>query len=415
MKDKLLALYVLTLLMFSPIISAFLFVSGQSAAQGQVQSMIFALTIVGWLFFIVGRFLSVGGGQFAFFRKYIGIFAIFAIFYLATRFVYTYSGVLSVLLNDTTPEEATTRNLTFFLRWASLSVTSFFIGAILVQKENVEKVSKLIPYFTIPLTVIIALATFNSGSFYFGQDENYGFTYQNISYYHASFMLYNSFYVFFYKSESRSDKVLRLLSFICLLLNIVYAFSAGGRGAAVLLAAASVYIIWYKMFKNGGNLIIKAFLVLSIGGALGIIASKMGVFESEGFYRVSHMIEIDAGGRSNLSDLAFQVIEDNYYMGSGLGSVWFTVGYPSHNIFQDLILELGIAGLVVFLVLIFKTYKILLKCAAIDSKYQFIIINSFNIVILLFSTYWISSQILWMTWGCSAAIAYSKKYHLEEL
>ena len=88
------------------------------------------------------------------------------------------------------------------------------------------------------------------------------------------------------------------------------------------------------------------------------------------------------------------------YMGAGLGDVWYTIGYPSHNIIQDLIVELGVIGLLIFASLIFKTYKKLIKYSKTDSKVQLIIMNSFNLIMLLFSSYWISDQILWLTWGC---------------
>ena len=60
--------------------------------------------------------------------------------------------------------------------------------------------------------------------------------------------------------------------------------------------------------------------------------------------------------RERLYRLAFQAFEESPIVGQGIGSIWYTVGYYSHNLVMDLLAETGIIGTTIFLYLLLKTF-----------------------------------------------------------
>lgn len=410
MKDRLFSIYVLTLLMFAPIFGCFLYLTGIDSEHGQYQPIAIALSAIGWCFF--GSEYIWGKNTLPRKVKWTFLYLIlFGLVYLGVRMLYLHSSYLPFKLITATKKGVTSLSMSFFLRWASLGVVSYVTGILLVKKDRLSLVSRCIPYFTIPLTIVLSAATYLGAATYRADDGTYGFNYQNVSYYHAAFMCYNAYYVFFHKSSSVWERLLMIAAAVCMLSNVAYALSGGGRGAFLLLLLTIVYVIYKKGLTGESKVRSLLMIMIAIGGFL-LIADKLEIWDSRGFYRVSHMIEIDSGGRNELRGFARATMEEYHYMGSGLGSVWYTIGYYSHNVIQDIVLELGILGLLVFLLLMYKTYKKLIKYSKIEHRYQFVIMNSFNLLVLLFSGYWISDLVLWLTWGC--AISMSSRDLLNE-
>ena len=238
MKDKLFSIYVLFLFMFAPITGSYLFMTGRTAEQGQTQSMAIMLSVIGWYFFATEYIFEKRNLPSQIKKTFVYLF-IFGSIYLITRLIYLSEGSLTLKLPDATFSGVTSLSMSFFLRWASLGVVSFVTGILLIQNDRLSIVSSYIPYFTIPLTMIVSAATYMGTSTYSSADDLYGFNYQNITYYHAAFMLYNAYYVFFYNAESRFSGVKKIASGLCMVLNIVYALSAGGRGGFVLLGVVA--------------------------------------------------------------------------------------------------------------------------------------------------------------------------------
>ncbi len=407
MKDKLLAIYILALFLHAPITSEFLVLTEQESESGQLQNTLIILFIIGFAFFI--NIYVVGKEKLIKSQKvFLFACALFGIMYLYTSSAYKV--LVNVSLEDSTVSGVRHLYMAHFLRWGSVCMTSVVSGMMIMRKGIIEKVGKYIPLFTIVLTILISKETYKGMEMLYGNE--FGFNYQNVTYYQASFLILNLYYLFYYKPKhsSYTHKILRLFVGICLLLNIVYIISAGGRGGFIILVVSVVYILLSFLLKGKSNIYARIAIILVVVLAFYSFADFMKLWDSTGFYRVTHMIEIDKGGRELLRELAEPIIEDSFFIGHGLGSVWFTLGYPSHNVIQDVHIELGIIGVVLFIALLLNTIYRLYLLLKKDTKYQLLMLYSFNCIMLLFSGYWISQPDLWFTWGAVySAMFFSKK------
>ena len=94
--------------------------------------------------------------------------------------------------------------------------------------------------------------------------------------------------------------------------------------------------------------------------------------------------------------MAVQTIKEYGYLGCGLGGVFYNVGIYSHNIILDLLLELGVIGVTLFIILLLYLLKRANTLRKISISYNFIIVNFiYFLVKSTFSGYWFSNQYFW--------------------
>ena len=411
MRDKLLAFFILVLFMHAPITAEFLALTGQESESGQMQNTLIVLFVIAFAFFI--NIYIVGKEKLIKSQKLLLLAcALFGLIYLYTSEAYKI--LVHVSLENASLSGVRHLYMAHFLRWGSICMTSVVSGMMIMRKGVIERIGKYIPFFTIIITYLISKETYKGLEML--SENEFGFNYQNVTYYQASFLLLNLYYLFFYrpKYSSRTYKILRLLVGVCLSFNIVYIISAGGRGGFIILVVSVVYVILSFLLKGKSNIYAKIAIVLVVALAFYSFADFLKLWDSAGFYRVTHMIEIDKGGRELLRSLAKPIIEDSFYFGHGLGSVWFTLGYPSHNVIQDVHIELGLIGVILFILLLLTTIHRLYLLVKKDSKNQLLMLYSFNCIMLFFSGYWISQPDIWLLWGAVFSTQLiSKKNHVR--
>ena len=401
MRDKLFAFFILVLFTHSPITSEFLALTGQESESGQLQNTLIILFVIGFAFFIN---IYVIGKEKLIKSQKILLFActLFGLMYLYTSLAYKV--LVDVSLENASVSGVRHLYLAHFLRWGSVCMTSVVSGMMIMRKGMIEKVGKYIPFFTIVLTFLISKETYRGMGMLYGNE--FGFNYQNVTYYQVSFLILNLYYLFFYrpKYSTRIYKLLRLLVVVCSLMNIIYIISAGGRGGFIILVVSIIYVILSFLLKGKSNIYSRIAIILLVALAFYSLADFFKLWDSAGLYRVTHMIEIDKGGRELLRELAKPIIEDSFYVGHGLGSVWFTLGYPSHNVIQDLMIELGVVGTVVFSAIWVFTYRKLYIMVDSNSMNQLLMLYSFNTIMMFFSGYWISQPAIWFIWGAVCSV-----------
>lgn len=167
---------------------------------------------------------------------------------------------------------------------------------------------------------------------------------------------YCAYYVFF--SPLKNTKLHRFFSIIMLpdmLFCALMCLVSGGRGAFVFIILVSIYILFTLRKSMKGHVGYYILIIIGVSVAFLSAAYYFDIWNSAGMNRVVEHLTDDTE-RERLYRLAFQAFEKSPVVGQGMGSIWYTVGYYSHNIVMDLLAETGIIGTTIFLSLLLKTF-----------------------------------------------------------
>ena len=112
------------------------------------------------------------------------------------------------------------------------------------------------------------------------------------------------------------------------------------------------------------------------------------VMESVGMLRVMGKLTED-DNRMRLYESAYNAFMDSPLYGNGLGSVWWTIGFYSHNMLLDLLSEGGIIWTLIIFSLLIRTIIKLYRYGRIDRVFLFFLIVMIgSLVRITFSSYW---------------------------
>ena len=292
------------------------------------------------------------------------------------------------------------------LAYGALSIPSCYIGMRLSREYYDDSIIKLLPYFIIVVSVIIgrAILTKSIGGELLGRDgENIGFNYQNASYYMAFCYSYCLSYVLFWGRSHSQSFFNRFIYFVMLALMFFCAIcciSGGGRGAFVYMIAISVYLAFRALHRvKFVNRLWTGLLIILSAIILFILANNLGVFGSEGFLRVTESLTYDPI-RNELRHRAISAFQESPIIGNGLGSIWWKLGFYSHNIVTDLLVESGIIGtLVICSILIKCLIKILRDSKQNNLSFFLFVLFLGALTEVSFSGYWLSTSKLFLVYG----------------
>lgn len=289
------------------------------------------------------------------------------------------------------------------LVFGSISVPACFIGMRLAREDYTNEMMKLLPLFVSVVAILVSRAAIFASmqGIMLGRNEEDVFSYQGASYYLAFSYAYCFYYIFFFKKTHKTvyDHTINFLMIAVMFACAVGCLVGGGRGAFAFLIVVTVYLI-YRVVRRSGKGNIKYIALLIVGVALMVyLSDKFSVFESAGFSRVSdRMLQDDV--RGELWKKAIAAFAESPIFGNGLGSVWWTVGYRSHNILSDLLSETGIFGTSIVLVLLIKGLIKLIKWSEFNSLDMFLLVVIIgSLVHDTFSGYWISSFKIFLVLG----------------
>lgn len=297
---------------------------------------------------------------------------------------------------------ANSNYMAHFLSFGSLSIPACLIGIRFSSHEYNKEILDLLPIFIVIVTVTVAPQVFLTsvtGSLLTGKDSV--FDYQNASYYLAFCFSYAAFYVLFRKKSNKSlyGKIAYVFMFVVMFVCAIGCLMGGGRGAFVYLVLIGIYLA-YRSFKDSGRFKFRNIVSLAfIMAVLLLLANHYNIFESAGFVRVSENLTSD-DARADLWKKAMAGFKESPILGNGLGSVWWTVGFYSHNILSDLLSETGIIGTVIALVVLFKMFRKLTKLSGRSEFDMFMLVLYIGcLVYVAFSCYWISFHKLFLIYG----------------
>lgn len=239
-----------------------------------------------------------------------------------------------------------------------------------------------------------------------------GLNYQNVAYMGAYAFAFLGYYIVCY-NKIEWPKIFKFFLVRYFLYGLFFAvfvivILSGGRGGFVVLGFHSLLFIYMYFRKTTIErkkakkfffiilLVILAFVIFSL---IQRVSADFAALE-----RITGMFGGDGDtGRENLRTMALQSFSESPILGYGFGSVFFAIGDYSHNIFTDIMVETGIVGLLVFLYILFKAGKSMIKSSnetIIDYLWLVIFIDGFGQA--LFSGYYLANIPLW--WSIAFAL-----------
>lgn len=295
------------------------------------------------------------------------------------------------------------------LVYGSMCIPACYVGIKIAYGNYEEELVNLLPLFVLIVTIFVGQAALSSSrlGILLDREDSGMFTYQSASYFLGFSYAYSFFYVFFQTKARRTvfAQLLHLLMIIAMMTCLLGCLVGGGRGAFVFVIVITVYLVIRLLNRKGsGNLKYILLMVVFALTALYLV-NRFDVFSSVGFMRVQETLTRDEI-RKELWEKSISVFKQSPIIGHGLGSVWWTVGFRSHNLFLDLLAESGILGTFVALFFLIKAIVRLVRQSKNNRTIMFILLVLIgSLVNDMFSGYWIASYKMFLAIG----FAYSLK------
>jgi len=219
----------------------------------------------------------------------------------------------------------------------------------------------------------------------------------------------------YYLFKKNTSNATRLLLMALMLGEVASIFLSGSRGGIIVLAMIGLALIHiYKDYKILMFLIPLGFLGIAFG-------LRDGGYLQEAFERTNILISGDletaSSGRFDIWKALLIYFFDNHRLmlfGSGFGAVEFVgTGFRAHNLYMEILIEFGFAGILIFGLLIKRTYSYLLTLNNDEFELKrIIIISMFAVLIAWFFTTLIGVLQL-ITLGFATALSLLKCINYE--
>ncbi len=308
-------------------------------------------------------------------------------------------------------KEAYHHYISYFLSYGATSIPACIVGMRLAKSGFELAINRCLPYFAFAIVMIVGYSVFNAylTGIWLSADEENIFNYQNASYYLSFCYSYCFVYVFFRERNSyRISKPVWVAMIALMLICAVGCLIGGGRGAFGFLVIITFYLLFRlsKRKEQGQKkFILIFFLTLLI---VYFIAQTLNVFESSGFMRIIENLGLD-DGREELWGKAMESFYESPLFGNGIGSIWWTAGFYSHNMLMDLLSETGVVGTIIVLYVLIKMFVQLNRRSSRSWIDLFILVVFISALVhVTFSGYWLSSPKLFLTFGYVFALQTNK-------
>ena len=287
--------------------------------------------------------------------------------------------------------------LVLFGQTIPLVLMSSIIG---VFPDYHKKIKIIVPYFALIFAIVALSVTINPrvAAQNLAGDEEANLNYQNTSYlasYSASLAMY---YISCFRNVKWDfifeHRFMKVLFWLVIIVDFIVILLTGGRGGLVVFLASLLFFIYNIAGKKSVGSYFRVLIIAAVFVFIGYYSVRWVMqsnISTSGFYRFTRMLaEGDLSGRDALYERGWRVFEDNP-LGHGLGGVFFILGSYSHNIFLDVLIDVGLLGFLAFFVSLFFVLKYglsLFKRDQSEAFWFYLFINGF--VMNLFSGYFLS-------------------------
>ena len=321
-------------------------------------------------------------------RIYIGgllLCAIIILLYFSTRCFY---------------DEVNNRYTSYFLSMGVRFIPAVLTGMYMLSHDDIMKKVEyaLLPFFLL-YTITLASVAFTANiGVNIAQTFNTDFlNYQSISYYSIFAFGFNMYLIV--QCSNSYTRYRRYILIALAILQVIITIMAGGRGAFVL---GCVFTLYFALKHITFSKLISYILIgLAVLLTINAILSDNEIFKM-GFERIFNFFgNTEAIGTDNRWirwNLAWNAFTKSPVFGHGLGSVFYEVGFYSHNIFTDMLCE---GGVVLFLIFIFVLMKFIRASQILiteDYRNEIIVIVFLcSFVMNSFSGYYLSDTGIWLS------------------
>lgn len=321
-------------------------------------------------------------------RIYIGgllLCAIIILLYFSTRCFY---------------DEVNNRYTSYFLSMGVRFIPAVLTGMYMLSHDDImKKVEYALLPFILLYTITLASVAFTANiGVNIAQTFNTDFlNYQSISYYSIFAFGFNMYLIV--QCSNSYTRYRRYILIALAILQVIITIMAGGRGAFVL---GCVFTLYFALKHITFSKLISYILIgLAVLLTINAILSDNEIFKM-GFERIFNFFgNTEAIGTDNRWirwNLAWNAFTKSPVFGHGLGSVFYEVGFYSHNIFTDMLCE---GGVVLFLIFIFVLMKLIRASQILiteDYRNEIIVIVFLcSFVMNSFSGYYLSDTGIWLS------------------
>lgn len=321
-------------------------------------------------------------------RIYIGgllLCAIIILLYFSTRCFY---------------DEVNNRYTSYFLSMGVRFIPAVLTGMYMLSHDDImKKVEYALLPFILLYTITLASVAFTANiGVNIAQTFNTDFLNdQSISYYSIFAFGFNMYLIV--QCSNSYTRYRRYILIALAILQVIITIMAGGRGAFVL---GCVFTLYFALKHITFSKLISYILIgLAVLLTINAILSDNEIFKM-GFERIFNFFgNTEAIGTDNRWirwNLAWNAFTKSPVFGHGLGSVFYEVGFYSHNIFTDMLCE---GGVVLFLIFIFVLMKFIRASQILiteDYRNEIIVIVFLcSFVMNSFSGYYLSDTGIWLS------------------
>ena len=321
-------------------------------------------------------------------RIYIGgllLCAIIILLYFSTRCFY---------------DEVNNRYTSYFLSMGVRFIPAVLTGMYMLSHDDImKKVEYALLPFILLYTITLASVAFTANiGVNIAQTFNTDFlNYQSNSYYSIFAFGFNMYLIV--QCSNSYTRYRRYILIALAILQVIITIMAGGRGAFVL---GCVFTLYFALKHITFSKLISYILIgLAVLLTINAILSDNEIFKM-GFERIFNFFgNTEAIGTDNRWirwNLAWNAFTKSPVFGHGLGSVFYEVGFYSHNIFTDMLCE---GGVVLFLIFIFVLMKFIRASQILiteDYRNEIIVIVFLcSFVMNSFSGYYLSDTGIWLS------------------
>lgn len=294
------------------------------------------------------------------------------------------------------------KHTSYLLVYGSYCVPAAYVGMRLARERNLTGINKLLPFFVIPLTLIIGsnMGRYMAESVLVREDAS-GLNYQSVSYFMSFFFSYSAYYCFFSNVDHKGfwKRILYFAMLANMFASALFCLFGGGRGAFVYIVFITLYLIWSLYSSNKGHRGYIVLIIAIISVVFLYLFMKLDVLDSAGMTRITEQLTAD-DEREELLGKALDAFKESPIIGHGLGSIWWTVGFYSHNIVADLMAETGIIGTGIVLYVLLLIFCRLYKMYKLEKSILFVILVYLGTLVeVTFSGYWIAAHQLFFAYG----------------
>lgn len=291
------------------------------------------------------------------------------------------------------------RYQTYFLSTGVRFVPAVLAGVLILKDDRALKsVEKALLPFVIFYTYILAKYILNVEVGVNMADTfniEGGMNYQNMAYY-SVFAFGLTLYTLTYSKYSR---VISYLVIVMAFLQFTLAIMAGSRGAFVL---ALVFIFYFGAKNFSMKTILRYFVIGALTFYIGRYLLLNNELLGQGFNRIfdffSDSQAIEEDDRWIRWEMAWHAFLNSPIWGNGIGSVFYKVGFYSHNIFTDMLCEGGLILAVFFVSKLKTVYTKSKTLIRMDRKNEImVVIFLCSFINICFSGYYLSETGIWLS------------------